>query len=88
MARLYWYLDPLSPNQLKYVKKSWTPSEKKHSGSAHELQPLSSVVVVGGGVVVVVGGGRGGGGGGGYFLFPSFFKLRLANNVVVPADRH
>ena len=57
MAHLKWYLDPLSSNQLKKKKKSWTPSEKL-SGSAHELRPLSSVVVVVGG---------GGGGGGGHF---------------------
>ena len=29
MARLKWYLDPLSPHQLKDSSRSWTPSEKK-----------------------------------------------------------
>ena len=42
MARLKWYLDPLSPNQLKKKRKEekknvkkLDPSEKKLPGSAH-----------------------------------------------------
>ena len=41
MARLYCYLDPLSPNQPKNVKKSWTPSEKNF------LDPHMATVVCG-----------------------------------------
>ena len=36
MARLKWYLDPLSPNELKLKKrKKVGPPLKKLSGSAH-----------------------------------------------------
>ena len=47
MARLQWYLDPLSPHQLKKQTKkqrclSWTPLTKL-SGSAHEYLPSLAI---------------------------------------------
>ena len=38
MARLQWYLDPLSPHQLKKNHQIWTPSDKTfwiHAGHLH-----------------------------------------------------
>ena len=44
MARLYWYLDPLSPNQLKERQKVGPPL-KKLSGSAHAYQQVQSLTL-------------------------------------------
>ena len=45
MARLWWYLDPLSPNQLKNVLKVG-PRLKNLSGSVHGYKLNSYLMVI------------------------------------------
>ena len=39
MAHLYWYLDPISPNQLKKTKTKIGPPLTQLSGSFHFIDP-------------------------------------------------
>ena len=45
MVRLYWFLDPLSLNQLKKECKKVGPPLKKLSGSAHEFKVCTKKLI-------------------------------------------